>query len=255
MSELRSLWQLIKGVPADGTYAARLDAYYRPQAQSYDAVRKGMSHGHQRLVDLLAPEPGSRVVELGAGTGAMLDHWGPRLRTLSALELVDLCPAMLEQARRRASPFHNLRVVEADATVYRAPWAADCVYLSYALTMMPDWVRALNNALAMLKPGGRLGVVDYYVAGPEQPFCRAQHGSLERLFWTHWFRREQVRLSGSHLAALCALTDKVHLHEGHESLPYLPLLRAPYYVYVGTKPARSRPDLITELWKKSATHP
>lgn len=252
LSELRSLWQLIKGVPADGTYAARLDAYYRPQVQSYDAVHKGMSRGREQLIDLLAPAPGSRVVDLGAGTAAMLDHWGARLRTLSALELVDICPAMLEHARQRARPFHNLRVVEADATAYRAPWAADCVYLSYALTMIPDWVRALNNALSILKPGGKLGIVDFYVAGSAQPFCRARHGTLARLFWTHWFRREQVLLSDSHVAALCTLTDPLHLHEGYESLPYLPLLRAPYYVYVGTKPARPRPEVITELWKKSA---
>ena len=255
MSELRSLWQQIKGVPAGGTYAARLDAYYRPPVRSYDALRKGISHGRERLIDALAPAPGSRVVDLGAGTGAILEQWGGRLRTLAALELVDICPAMLEQARQRAHPFPNLRVVEADATSYRAPWAADCVYFSYALTMMPDWVRALNNALSMLKPGGRLGIVDYYVSGSDQDFCCTQHGALERLFWTHWFRREQVRVSASHIAALCTLTDKLHLHEGHESLPYLLLPRAPYYVYVGTKPAWPRPDLITELWKRSATQP
>lgn len=255
MTELRSLWQMIKGVPAGTSYAARLDAYYRPQAENYDSLHKRMLHGREQLLDLLAPAPGSRVVELGAGTGVMLDQWGTRLRTLSALELVDICPAMLEHARRRARMHYNVRVVEADATAYRAPWPVDCVYFSYSLTMIPDWVRALNNALAMLKPGGKLGIVDFYVAGTDQQWARARHGALSRWFWTQWFRHDQVHLSEQHLSALCLLTNRMHLLEGHGLLPHVPLLKAPYYVYVGTKPVRPRAELITDLWKKSATQP
>jgi S-adenosylmethionine-diacylgycerolhomoserine-N-methlytransferase len=214
-----------------------------------------MPLGRGRLVDMLAPAAGSRVVELGAGTGAMLDHWGARLPALAALELVDICPAMLEQARRRARGQRNVRVVEADATAYNAPWPADCVYFSYALTMIPDWVRALNNALAMLKPGGKLGVVDFYVAGENQDWASARHGAFTRWFWTQWFRHDQVCVTEEHLAALRTLTERAHLHEGQGSLPYVPLLKAPYYVFAGTKPARARSDLITDLWKKSATQP
>ena len=255
MTELRSLWQMVKGVPAGPSYAARLDAFYRPQAAYYDAMHKHVPLGRDRLVNMLAPAAGSRVVELGAGTGAMLDQWGARLPALGALELVDICPAMLEQARRRAYGQYNVRVVEADATAYCAPWLADCVYFSYSLTMIPDWVRALNNALALLKPGGKIGIVDFYVAGENQDWARARHSALTRWFWTQWFRHDQVHISEDHISALRTLTDRVHLHEGQGSLPYLPLLKAPYYVFVGTKPARPRSDLITDLWKKSATQP
>jgi S-adenosylmethionine-diacylgycerolhomoserine-N-methlytransferase len=207
------------------------------------------------LLDLLAPPPGGRVVELGAGTGAMIDLWGARLPGLAALELVDICPAMLEKARRRSRGHGNVRVVECDATAYRAPWQADCVYFSYSLTMIPDWVRALNNALGMLKPGGKLGIVDFYVAGAEQDLTRAQHSAFTRWFWTHWFRHDQVHLSPRHIPALCTLTDTLHLQEGTGPLPYVPLVQAPYFVFVGTKPARPRSELITDLWKKSATTP
>ena len=246
---------MLKGMPEGATLAARLDAFYRPQAQHYDAMRKRMLHGREKLLELLAPPPGSRIVELGAGTGAMLDLWGARLPGVAAMELVDVCPVMLEQARHRSRRHPNIRVVEADATAYRPPWPADCVYFSYALTMIPDWVRALNNALAMLKPGGRLGVVDFYVADAEQTHARAQHGALKRWFWTHWFAHDHVRLSPRHISALCTLTDRLHLYEGAGALPYLPLLRAPHYVFVGMKPARSRSELVTDLWKKSATQP
>jgi S-adenosylmethionine-diacylgycerolhomoserine-N-methlytransferase len=254
-AEFRSLWQMVKGVPAGPTYAARLDAFYRPQADTYDAMHRENLAGRDRLLDALAPAPGSRVVELGAGTAGMLDLWGTRLQHLAALELVDICPAMLDKARHRSRLHGNVRVVESDATAYRAPWPADCVYFSYALTMIPDWVRALNNALALLKPGGKLGIVDFYVAAPDQDWTHAQHGALTRWFWTHWLGHEQIHLSPRHISALCTLTDQPHLQEDTVALPYMPLLRAPYFVFVGVKPARPRRELITDLWKMSAATP
>lgn len=253
--EIRSLWRMLRGMPAGATHAARLDAFYRPQVASYDATRKRMLHGREKLLDLLAPPPGSRIVELGAGTGAMLDLWGPRVSRFAAMELVDICPAMLERARQRIRGRRNIRVVEADATAYRAPWAADYVYFSYALTMIPDWVRALNNALAMLKPGGKLGIVDFYVSSSDEGWTRADHGAFTRWFWTRWFRHDQVYLSPQHLAAVGTLTDTLYLHEAWGSLPYVPLLKAPYYVFVGAKPTRPRSELVTNLWKQSALQP
>jgi S-adenosylmethionine-diacylgycerolhomoserine-N-methlytransferase len=214
-------------------------------------MRKRMLHGREALLDALAPPPGSRIVELGAGTGAMIDLWGARVADFAALELVDLCPAMTERASRRARGRRNIRVVEADASAYRPPWPADVVYLSYSLTMIPDWMRALNNALAMLRPGGKLGIVDFYVAGEDHAGGRARHGVLTRWFWTHWFRHDHVFLSPRHLAALCLLTDRCYLHEGSGPLPYMPLLRAPYFVFVGAKPAHARTAIAAELWKGS----
>ena len=41
---------------------------------------------------------------------------------------------------------------------------ADVVRESYSLTMIPDWFAALDQAYAMLKPGGTIGIVDFFVA-------------------------------------------------------------------------------------------
>ena len=58
----------------------------------------------------------------------------------------------------------------ADATRFRPPeGAADVVTFSYSLTMIPDWFAALENAAAMLKPGGTIGVVDFYYRGSIRP--------------------------------------------------------------------------------------
>lgn len=248
--ELKSLWRMVKGMPAGGSHAARLDAFYRPQAAHYDSLRKRMLHGRGALLDLLDLPPRSRVVELGAGTGAMLDLWGARASHFSSIDLVDICPSLLDQARCRARWMPNVRVIEADATEYFPPQAVDCVYFSYALTMIPDWLRALTNALNMLKPGGKLGVVDFYVAEGNDRLAHAHQGAIERWFWTHWFGHDQVRLSPAHLGTLNLITTRQHQHEGRGALPYLPILRAPYYVFVGAKPLRMRTDVISELWEQ-----
>jgi S-adenosylmethionine-diacylgycerolhomoserine-N-methlytransferase len=120
------------------------------------------------------------------------------------------------------------------------------------IARIPDWVRALNNALAMLKPGGKLGIVDFYVSSQDQANGRAQHNALMRWFWVQWFALEQLHLSDGHLSALFTLTDRPQLHEGVSSLPNMPLLKAPFYVFTGVKPDDSRTTAMCELWKKSA---
>ena len=60
--------------------ARRLDAYYRSQAAHYDAFRLRLLHGRGPLLDALAPSPGERVLDLGAGTAFLWELAGPRRR-------------------------------------------------------------------------------------------------------------------------------------------------------------------------------
>jgi S-adenosylmethionine-diacylgycerolhomoserine-N-methlytransferase len=253
-SELRTVWNLLRGMPGSGATADRLERFYRPQAATYDRFRSRLLAGRAELIDRLLPSPGARVVELGAGTGYNLELWGPRVRQLGTLELVDLCPALLAEARSRSRPFANVRVIEADATSYRPEEPVDCVYFSYALTMIPDWFRALTNALAMLKTGGVIGVVDFYVSAPEAPDGLVQHEALTRWLLPRWFRHDGVFLNPAHLEALNSLTARRFLHEDATRLPYLAGVRAPYYIYVGTKTAAHRAEAVQYLWKKVAEH-
>jgi S-adenosylmethionine-diacylgycerolhomoserine-N-methlytransferase len=230
------LLRLLRGQPRTGTQAERLEAFYGPQAEHYDAFRERLLHGRDRLMGLLDPQPGARVVELGAGTGRNLGFIGERLPTLGSVELIDLCPALLEQARRRTGSMPNVRVVEADATTYRPAEPVDIVYFSYSLTMIPDWEGAMRNGLAMLKPGGQLGVVDFYVSEPSPAPGLARHGALTRWFWPRWFGHDGVHPNPAQLAQLRRLLPDHRLIEDLAPVPYLPGLRMPYYCFVGRAP-------------------
>lgn len=230
-AELRTLWQMARGANQGGSHAERLERFYRPQARHYDSFREKLLHGRRELVELLDPPEGAVVIELGAGTGRNAEHFGTRLLDFSHVELVDLCPALLEQARRRWAQQPRVRIIEADAVTYRPQQPADCVYFSYALTMIPQWRAALDNALAMLKPGGLLGAVDFDLPRGD---CVADRCACE--FWRRWFAHDGVRLDRTHVDTLRQLTETQLLRESTAALPYLPGLRMPYYLYLGRKP-------------------
>ena len=80
---------------------------------------------------------------------------------------VDASAQMLEQARRRArsAGWTNVRLIDADAAAMDAnvPDMAsgfDAVISTYALSLMPDWPRALSTMVAVTRPGGTVAVVD-----------------------------------------------------------------------------------------------
>jgi len=235
LADSRVLWQMLRGQSRSGSAAERLQAFYAPQANRYDAFRAHLLHGREELVDRLTFPAEGVVVELGGGTGSNIERFGRRMQRLRRYTLVDLCPALLEQARARARIHRNVELVEADVTRFRPAEPADCVFFSYALTMIDDWRGALANAMAMLKPGGTLGVVDFYVSArtPRPGFAR--HAAWERWLWRHWFAHDGVRLSPEHLDALVdALPEHFRL-ERKGALPYAPGLNVPYYLFIGRK--------------------
>jgi S-adenosylmethionine-diacylgycerolhomoserine-N-methlytransferase len=238
LADARTLLQLVRGPATGESHAARLQAFYRPQALHYDAFRERLLHGREDLISRLAPPPGGTVVELGGGTGRNLEYFGARLLSFARVEVVDLCPALLQQARRRCARWPGVvAVVEADATTYRPAAPVDCVVFSYALTMIPDWRAAVDNALGMLRPGGLLGVVDFYVAPRDAPAGWARQGGFSRRFWTRWFRHDGVHLDPRHLPYLLRHTEPIDCEQRRAGVPYLPGLRVPYYLYIGRKPA------------------
>ncbi|MBS1145393.1 MAG: class SAM-dependent methyltransferase [Proteobacteria bacterium] len=226
-SDVRILWQMLRGQPKSGSHAERLQAFYAPQADRYDAFRARLLHGREELIQRLDLRPGERVVELGCGTGSSLTRIGGRVAQLAGFDMVDLCPALLAVARQRAAGHPQIRVIEADATTWQPDQPVDCVFMSYALTMIPDWSQVVANAQAMLAPGGRIGIVDFHL--PED-------GSrLGNALWRQWFAHDGVHLSSQHLPLLRRQFVERFSTESRAAVPYLPGLRAPYYLFVGTQ--------------------
>ena len=233
-ADLRTLWHLARGNRAAASHAAHLEAFYRPQAAHYDRFRERLLAARAELIRALDIRAGQHVLELGAGTGRNAEFFAVLIPALDRLTLVDLCPALLEQARIRAARWPNCEVIEADAT-HVVTHGVDRILLSYALSMMPAWQAVLSRACAMLAPGGLLGVVDFYVSDASPPPTRVRHGALTRRFWPWWFAHDGVHLGSATLAHLHAHLETVHVVEGLTSVPYLAGVRVPYFQFVGQR--------------------
>ena len=225
-ADARILLRMLRGMPAGGDAGQRLESFYAPQAQAYDAFRERLLKGRAELIGQLQLPAGAPVVELGAGPGRNLDYFGARTAGFARVDLVDLCPALLAQARQRAARHANVHAIAGDACLWQPRAPVDCVIFSYSLSMIPDWRGALANARAMLKPGGVLAVVDFTVP-PSQSL-------LLRRFWTLWFGHDGVRLDHAHVEALRAALPRHEYGEHRAPVPYIPVLEVAYYHYIGT---------------------
>ncbi|KAA5545303.1 class I SAM-dependent methyltransferase [Roseiconus nitratireducens] len=240
-SDLKVLWNLIARPVRGATHAERLESFYGHQADQYDSFRSRMLHGRNELIDRIVFPAAGIWVDVGAGTGNNIVHAGHRTRALREIHLVDLSRSLLEVAQKRISSagIENARVHLADATQFQLPAeSVDVITFSYSLTMIPDWFEAIRQAERMLKPGGTIAATDLYVSRKYAADTCRQHGWLRRAFWTHWFAADNVHLSGDHCAMLQRTFDCELFHERMGRVPYLPLIRAPYYLFVGTKPGR-----------------
>ena len=145
-----------------------MDAVYRRQRYFYDATRKYFLFGRDRLIEELEPGPGDRVLEIGCGTGRNLIFAAKRY-TEARFYGIDISDAMLQTARKnvsRAGLSDRIVLAQGDATSF-SPMESfgatqfERVFISYALSMVPDWRGALTKAFAVTAPLGRLHVVDF----------------------------------------------------------------------------------------------
>ncbi|PHP68778.1 SAM-dependent methyltransferase [Zhengella mangrovi] len=149
-------------------HAALMDGIYRHQRHIYDATRKFYLLGRDHLIDELQPPAGGTVLEVGCGTGRNLAAVAARYPS-AQLYGIDISAEMLKSAGRtldRAGAGNRTRLAVGDATALDtgrqfAVARFDRVFISYAVSMIPDWEAAIAEAISVLRPGGSLHIVDF----------------------------------------------------------------------------------------------
>jgi S-adenosylmethionine-diacylgycerolhomoserine-N-methlytransferase len=238
VSDLGIVYHMIFARAGGGaSHGERLEAFYRTQAGAYDDFRRRLLHGRQEMMEALDVPEGARALDMGAGTGSNCEYLGERRQRFESITLVDLSPSLLRVAeeRVRRHGWDNVHTVLADATTYRPEGGpVDLVTFSYSLTMIPDWFKAIDHAHAILKPGGLIGVADFYVSR-KWPAAGVRHSRFRRAFWPLWFNWDNVFLSPDHLPYLEARFRTVKREERLGRMPYMLWLKAPYYIFIGRK--------------------
>lgn len=113
----------------------------------------------RRMLDVLAPKAGERLLEVGPGTGYYSVPVARRLAPEGTLELLDVQPKMLDHTLRAAAAAGVGNVVATEADAQALPFEDarfDGAFLVTVLGEIPDPAVALRELVRVLKPGGRL---------------------------------------------------------------------------------------------------
>lgn len=138
------------------------------------------------LLDLLAPQPGERVLDLGSGTG----HLTAKIAEAGAEAVgLDASPDMVDQARHN---YPHLQFVVADAAEFSFPEPFDAVFSNAVLHWVKRRVEAVQCIARCLRPGGRFvaelggkGNIAFTVASIEA--ARAAWGLPSRPDLNPWY--------------------------------------------------------------------
>lgn len=155
-------------VPEDEK-AGMVHGVFTRVASRYDIMNDVMSVGVHRLwkdamMDWLAPRPGTRLLDVAGGTGDIAFRYLRRAPEAGAVVL-DLTASMLEEGRQRAEAealSERLEWVVGDAMAL--PFSAnsfDAYTISFGIRNVTRINDALSEAYRVLRPGGRLLVLEF----------------------------------------------------------------------------------------------
>ncbi len=150
--------------------AEAAQAYFRDHAAEWDRIRTlhlAEDQVEAAMLDVLGQEPFGLLVDLGTGTGRILELFADRFERGVG---IDLNRDMLAYARaklERAGHAH-CQVRQGDLfSLVLEDGVADGVILHQVLHFLDDPARALDEAARILAPGGRLLIVDFAPHGLE----------------------------------------------------------------------------------------
>jgi trans-aconitate methyltransferase len=150
-----------------------------PQPKNWDASLYDTKHSFvwkygAELIELLAPQPGERILDLGCGTG----HLTERIAESGARVIgFDRSPTMLAEAHVN---YPELELVAGDATRMSFARPFDAVFSNAVLHWIMDAEAVVRSVAACLRPGGRF-VAELGGKGNIEQFRAAVHAALHSL--------------------------------------------------------------------------
>ena len=171
-------------------------------APVYDAVvERATRAARRRSIEQVALRPSERVLVVGCGTA--LDF--PFLPRDVSVTAGDIAPAMVRRAQARADALAlaaDVRVL--DAHRLDLPDASfDAVVLHLVLAVVPDPVATIGEVCRVLAPGGRVAILDKFVADGERPsLVRQAANVVARVVATDLTRRLGPLIGAAGLVAV-----------------------------------------------------
>jgi demethylmenaquinone methyltransferase/2-methoxy-6-polyprenyl-1,4-benzoquinol methylase len=139
-------------------------------ASRYDLMNDLMSAGIHRIwkrftIELSGVRRGHRVLDIAGGTGDLAARFADIVGADGQVVLADINDSMLQVGRDKlldSGRYSNIDFVQADAQQLPFPDDSfDCITIAFGLRNVTDKAQALGAMLRVLKPGGRLLVLEF----------------------------------------------------------------------------------------------
>src|SRR3990167_7623459 len=200
--------------------AHRVDSVFRSVAPQYDFMNDLMSFGMHRLwkCETIAKanvRPGQYILDMAAGTGDLAKVFARLVGSTGKVILADINDAMLEVGRRRlidAGILKNVDYIQANAE--QLPFTEhcfDCITMAFGLRNVTDKQAALSALYRVLKPGGRLPILE---------FSHPQNLLLNKLyeFYSFHFIPKMGEIVARDKASYQYLIESIRRHPDQETL-------------------------------------
>ncbi len=150
--------------------AGKVAGVFHSVASNYDVMNDVMSMGIHRLwkrytIEMSGVRSGQRVLDIAGGTGDLAAKFSALVGEAGEVVLADINESMLEVGRERMvdrGVLSNVSYVQANAEGLPFPDNYfDCITIAFGLRNVTDKDAALRSMFRVLKPGGRLLVLEF----------------------------------------------------------------------------------------------
>ncbi|MBB3167212.1 bifunctional demethylmenaquinone methyltransferase/2-methoxy-6-polyprenyl-1,4-benzoquinol methylase UbiE [Simiduia aestuariiviva] len=200
--------------------AQRVAGVFHSVAAKYDMMNDVMSGGIHRLwkrftIELSGVRAGDKVLDIAGGTGDLSHKFARLVGPEGLVVLADINESMLRVGRDKLidlGDVGNLQYAQADAQYLPFPDNTfDCITIAFGLRNVTDKDLALASMHRILKPGGRLLVLE---------FSKPTNGLLEKVYDTYSFRLLPLmgKLIANDSESYRYLAESIRMHPDQETL-------------------------------------
>ena len=219
MSEKKTTHFGYREVDADAKAGMVADVFHSVAAR-YDLMNDLMSGGIHRIwkrftIELSGVRPGNSVLDIAGGTGDLAARFSRIVGSDGSVVLADINASMLEVGRDKlldGGYQGNIVFVQADAQYLPFPDDSfDCITIAFGLRNVTEKETALASMLRVLRPGGRLLVLE---------FSKPDNELLSRAYDTYSFRVLPLmgRLVANDADSYQYLAESIRMHPDQETL-------------------------------------